>query len=62
MGSGGGKIQSLIVAAFFLIVGFQLFIIGLVTDLFFANRRIIEDTLLRTKRNELSLNKNLDFK
>lgn len=48
-----GKMQSLLLAAIFLIVGFQLLIIGLVTDLISANRRLIEDTLLRVKKIEL---------
>jgi glycosyltransferase involved in cell wall biosynthesis len=48
-----GKIQKLILAAIFLIVGFQLLIIGLVTDLISANRRLIEDVLLRVKKIEL---------
>ncbi len=48
-----GKIQSLILAAIFLIVGFQLLIIGLVSDLISANRKLIEDVLLRVKKIEL---------
>ena len=55
MGGGVGKIQSLILAAVFLIVGFQLLIIGLVSDLISANRRLIEDTLLRVKKIEINL-------
>ncbi len=53
MYGAAGKIQSLILAAIFLIVGFQLLIIGLVTDLISANRRLIEDVLLRVKKIEL---------
>lgn len=53
-GQGGGKIQSLILAAALLIIGFQIFIIGLVADLISANRRLIEDVLLRVKKIELS--------
>jgi glycosyltransferase involved in cell wall biosynthesis len=52
---GNGKIQSLILAAVFMITGLQLLIIGLVSDLISANRRLIEDTLLRTKKIELKL-------
>ena len=52
-----GKIQSLILAAIFLIIGFQLLIIGIVADLISANRRLIEDTLLRVKRMELNRKK-----
>ncbi len=54
MGQGGGKIQSLILAAALFIIGFQILIIGLVADLISANRRLIEDALLRIKKIELS--------
>lgn len=54
IGLGGGKIQSLILAAAFLIIGFQLLIVGLVADLISANRRLLEDSLLRIKKIELS--------
>ena len=53
MGSGGGKIQSLILATALLIIGFQILIVGLLADLISANRRLIEDTLLRIKKMEL---------
>jgi len=53
LGSGEGKIQSLILAAAFLIIGFQVLIVGLLADLISANRRLIEDTLLRVKKMEL---------
>lgn len=52
MGQGGGKIQSLILAAALLIIGFQLLVIGLVSDLIAANRRLIEDVLIRVKKIE----------
>jgi len=48
-----GKIQSLILAAVLAIIGFQLIIIGIVADLISANRRLIEDALLRIKKIEL---------
>ena len=48
---GAGKIQSLIIAAVFLIIGFQLMVVGLVSDLIAANRRLVEDTLYRVKKN-----------
>lgn len=54
MGQGDGKIQSLILAAALFIIGFQILIIGLVADLISANRRLIEDALLRIKKIELS--------
>ena len=53
-GTGGGHVQSLILAAILLIVGFQLFILGLVADLLAANRRLLEDTLYRVRKIELA--------
>lgn len=50
---GVGKIQSLILAAILSIIGFQCIIIGILADLISANRRLIEDTLLRVKKIEL---------
>jgi len=57
LGQGGGKIQSLILAAILLIIGFQVLIIGVVSDLISANRRLIEDMLLRVKKIELNKRK-----
>jgi glycosyltransferase involved in cell wall biosynthesis len=54
MGGGEGKIQSLILAAVLLVIGFQILIVGVVADLISANRRLIEDVLLRVKKMELS--------
>jgi len=54
MGSGEGKIQSLILAAALLIIGFQILVVGLLADLISANRRLIEDALLRIKKIELN--------
>jgi glycosyltransferase involved in cell wall biosynthesis len=51
---GMGHVQSLILAAILLIVGFQVFILGLVADLMAANRRLLEDTLYRVRRLELN--------
>lgn len=52
-GQGGGHIQSLILAAVFMIVGFQVAMIGLLSDIIAANRRLIEDVLHRIKKIEL---------
>lgn len=52
-GSGDGHIQSLILAAVLLIVGFQLGTLGLIADLISNNRKILEDTLYRVKKIEL---------
>lgn len=50
----GGHIQSLILAAVLMIVGFQVAMIGLLSDIIAANRRLIEETLYRIKKIELS--------
>ena len=50
---GTGHVQSLILAAVFMIVGFQIGLIGLVADLIGGNRRLIEDALYRIKKVEL---------
>ncbi|HEX7421670.1 MAG TPA: glycosyltransferase family 2 protein [Thermoanaerobaculia bacterium] len=48
-----GHIQSLILAAVFLIAGFQTMLIGLLADLIAVNRRLSEDMLIRLKRLEM---------
>ena len=55
IGRGTGYIQSLILAAVLLIVGFQVFLIGLVADLIGSNRKILEDALYRIRKIEISL-------
>ncbi len=52
-GQGAGHIQSLILAAILMIVGFQVGMIGLLADINAANRRLIEDALHRLKKMEL---------
>ncbi len=54
-GEGAGHIQSLILAAVLLIVGFQTLLIGLVADLIGGNRSLLEDTLFRVRELELRL-------
>jgi glycosyltransferase involved in cell wall biosynthesis len=49
-GDRAGHIQSLILAAIFLIIGFQTLLIGLVADLISVNRRLSEEVLVRLKR------------
>jgi glycosyltransferase involved in cell wall biosynthesis len=51
-GSGGGHVQSVIVAGVLLIVGVQTFLIGLVADLISFNRKILEEILYRIRKNE----------
>ncbi len=51
--AGGGLIQSVILSAALLIVGFQVLLIGLVADLIGFNRKILEEVLLRLRRLEI---------
>jgi len=53
MRGGAGHIQSLILAAVLLILGVQIFVLGLVADIIGSNRRLIEDALFRLKKMEL---------
>ena len=48
-----GNVQSLILAAVLLIVGFQVCLIGLMADLIGFNRKILEEILYRMRRMEL---------
>jgi len=52
--SGHGHVQSLIFGVAFLIVGVQIFLIGLVSDLIASNRKLIEKVLLRLKTEKLN--------
>lgn len=54
-GDGIGHVQSLILSAVFLIVGFQVVLIGLLADLIAANRKLLESTLYRVKTIETEL-------
>jgi hypothetical protein len=53
--SGAGHIQSLILSAVLLLVGFQTLMIGLLADLISINRRLEEETLMRMRELELRL-------
>ncbi len=53
IGEGAGHVQSLILSAVLLIVGFQIFLIGLVADLIGFNRTVLEEILYRIRRVEL---------
>lgn len=48
-----GHIQSLILAAILLIVGFQVLLIGILADLISANRKILEEVMYRLKKIEM---------
>ena len=52
IGEGAGHIQSLILSAVLLIVGFQIFLIGLVADLIGFNRKVLEEILYLQRRQE----------
>ena len=48
-GAGSGHVQSLILAAVLLIVGFQVLLIGLLADVLSANRKLTEELLYRVR-------------
>lgn len=48
-----GHVQSLILSAIFLIVGFQTLLVGIVSDLIGSNRKLLEETLTRVRRMEI---------
>lgn len=54
----GGHVQLLIAATILILIGFQIGIIGLVADLIASNRKLIEELLLRNKKNYTRKNKN----
>jgi glycosyltransferase involved in cell wall biosynthesis len=54
IGQGSGKVQSLILAAVLMIIGFQIFMIGLLADLIGANRKILEEVLFHLRRSEFN--------
>ena len=56
-GSGGGHLQSLLLSAVLMIVGFQVMLIGLVADVISANRKLLEDILYRVRSMELPANR-----
>lgn len=53
---GAGHIQSLILAAIFLLIGWQTIIIGLQADIIAANRKLLQDIQYRVKEIELKVN------
>ena len=53
-GLGQGHLQSLILSAVLMIVGFQVLLIGLMADLISANRKLTEELLYRVRSIELS--------
>jgi glycosyltransferase involved in cell wall biosynthesis len=53
-GQGVGHVQSLVLAAILLVVGFQVLLIGLVADLMSSNHKILEEVVYRLRKLELS--------
>ncbi len=52
--TGGGRyVQSLILAAVLMIVGFQVLLIGLLADVISANRKLLEEVVYRVRRLEI---------
>ena len=51
--AAGRNLQSLILGAVFMIVGFQVLLIGLLADVISANRKLLEDLLYRVRSLEL---------
>jgi len=54
-GQGVGHVQSLILAAILLVVGFQVVLIGLVADLMSSNHKILEEVVYRLRKLEVDL-------
>ena len=54
-GSGGGHVQSVILAMLLIIVAVQSFMMGLQADIMSANRKLLEDIQYRIKKLELGL-------
>ena len=53
--TGGGRyVQSLIISAVLMIVGFQVLLIGLLADVISANRKLLEDLVYRIRKLELT--------
>ena len=56
-GQTEGHIQSLILSAIMLIVGFQIIMMGISAELIAVNRQILEDIQVRVKKNEIESQK-----
>jgi len=59
LNQGTGNLQSLILSAVFIIVGFQIFLIGLLADIIAFNRKLLEEQNYRLKRMEFDENQRL---
>ena len=54
-GTGLGHVQSLILSAVLMIVGFQVLLIGLVSDVISGNRKLLEDLTYRVRSIEIAV-------
>ena len=52
MGEGDGHVQSLILTAILLMMGFQTITLGLLSDTIAANRKLLEDVQYRVRKME----------
>lgn len=50
LGEGAGHVQSIILAAILMMLGFQTIVIGLISDLIAANRRLSEEIVYRLRK------------
>lgn len=50
--SGAGHVQSLILAAILMILGFQMVVMGMLSDIIAANRKLLEDVQFRVRKIE----------
>ncbi|RKY38858.1 MAG: glycosyltransferase family 2 protein [Candidatus Omnitrophota bacterium] len=53
MGNGKGHVQSLILSSILIILGFQMFVVGLLANIISANRFLIENILRKVRKMEL---------
>ncbi|MBQ8824342.1 MAG: glycosyltransferase family 2 protein [Ruminococcus sp.] len=56
LGEGGGHVQSLILTAILLMIGFQTIIMGILGDTIAANRKLLEDVQYRVRKLDYKLN------
>lgn len=57
MGNSAGHVQSLILAAILMMIGFQTIVTGLLADIIAANRKILEDIQYRVRKADCSHDK-----
>ncbi len=60
-GSGEGHVQSLILTAVLLMIGFQTLLVGLLADIIASNRKLLEDIQYRVRKIECTPLKNVNL-